>query len=196
MGRYSSNKVSNRESSRTAPIATNMATANPLQSLEIQAPRIQSQAAPVNSYIQAGKPSHPGTPILSDPELSPEPAETTDLQNIANAFQSLNTNLQSLGNNFAAVQKVRNEEKRLDAQKLVQQVAQHGTPGKPETLIKLQKAAKTSAAAQKLLNKYEAAVGNRFIKEAIAERQYLLNLSGSEEKWKIFQQLQMMQENK
>lgn len=184
MGRYSSNKVSNRESSRTAPIATNMATANPLQSLEIQAPRIQSQAAPVNSYIQAGKPSHPGTPILSDPELSPEPAEITDLQNIANAFQSLNTNLQSLGNNFAAVQKVRNEEKRLDAQKLVQQVAQHGTPGKPETLIKLQKAAKTSAAAQKLLNKYEAAVGNRFIKEAIAERQYLLNLSGAEEKWK------------
>ena len=184
MGRYSSNKVSNRESSRTAPIATNMATANPLQSLEIQAPRIQSQAAPVNSYIQAGKPSHPGTPILSDPELSPEPAETTDLQNIANAFQSLNTNLQSLGNNFAAVQKVRNEEKRLDAQKLVQQVAQHGTPGKPETLIKLQKAATKSAAAQKLLNKYEAAVGNRFIKEAIAERQYLLNLSGSEEKWK------------
>ena len=184
MGRYSSNKVSNRESSRTAPIATNMATANPLQSLEIQAPRIQSQAAPVNSYIQAGKPSHPGTPILSDPELSPEPAEITDLQNIANAFQSLNTNLQSLGNNFAAVQKVRNEEKRLDAQKLVQQVAQHGTPGKPETLIKLQKAAKTNAAAQKLLNKYEAAVGNRFIKEAIAERQYLLNLSGAEEKWK------------
>lgn len=158
--------------------------ATPLKGLEIQAPSLNPQSAPVDSFVRAGRPNAPGAVQLGEIARLPEPAEITNLENLSRSLSSLNTNLQNAAASYFDYQKGVNEEKRLDAQKLVEQVAQYGTPGKPETLIKLQKAAKTSAVAQKFLNKYEAAVGNRFIKEAIAERQYLLNLSGSEEKWK------------
>ena len=56
--------------------------ATPLKGLEIQAPGLNPQAAPVSSYIQAGKPNAPGAVQLGELARLPEPAEITDLKNL------------------------------------------------------------------------------------------------------------------
>ena len=61
----------------------------PFQELSINAPRLQPQAAPVTSFAQASKPNAPGAPVLSKPQLTPEPAEISNLQRLANDLFSL-----------------------------------------------------------------------------------------------------------
>ena len=84
----------------------------PLQELSINAPRLQPQAAPVTSFAQASKPNAPGAPVLSKPQLTPEPAEISNLQRLANELGSLNTNLQQFGTAAIQFGKVRDENRR------------------------------------------------------------------------------------
>ena len=90
----------------------------PFQELSINAPRLQPQAAPVTSFTQASKPNAPGAPVLSKPQLTPEPAEISNLQRLANELGSLNTNLQQFGTAAIQFGKVRDENRREDAKAL------------------------------------------------------------------------------
>ena len=59
------------------------------EGLRIETPGLRVAAQPTTSYIQTGAPNAPGSVVLSEPQLTPEPAEITNLQKLANEFQSL-----------------------------------------------------------------------------------------------------------
>jgi len=90
--------------------------ATPLKGLEIQAPGLNPQAAPVSSYIQAGKPNAPGAVQLGELARLPEPAEITDLKNLTQQLGQLNSNLQNAAAGFFADQGRREEEAALQAE--------------------------------------------------------------------------------
>ena len=90
--------------------------ATPLKGLEIQAPGLNPQAAPVSSYIQAGKPNAPGAVQLGELARLPEPAEITDLKNLTQQLGQLNSNLQNAAAGFFEDQGRREEEAALQAE--------------------------------------------------------------------------------
>ena len=87
----------------------------PFQELSINTPKLQPQAAPVTSFTQASKPNAPGAPVLSKPQLTPEPAEITNLERLANDLGSLNQNLKQFGTAAIQYAGVRDAERREDA---------------------------------------------------------------------------------
>lgn len=93
--------------------------ATPLKGLEIQAPGLSPQAAPVDSFVRAGRPNAPGAVQLGELAKLPEPAEITNLQNLSQSLGSLNTNLQNAVNSYLGYEKDRYEEIQLEAQALV-----------------------------------------------------------------------------
>ena len=93
--------------------------ATPLKGLEIQAPSLNPQAAPVDSFVRAGRPNAPGTVQLGQLAKLPEPAEITNLENLSRSLGSLNTNLQNAVNSYLGYEKDRYEEIQLEAQALV-----------------------------------------------------------------------------
>lgn len=93
--------------------------ATPLKGLEIQAPSLNPQAAPVDSFVRAGRPNAPGTVQLGQLAKLPEPAEITNLENLSRSLGSLNTNLQNAVNSYLGYEKNRYEEIQLEAQALV-----------------------------------------------------------------------------
>jgi len=93
--------------------------ATPLKGLEIQAPGLNPQAAPVDSFVRADRPNAPGTVQLGELARLPEPAEITNLQNLSQSLGSLNTNLQNAVNSYLGYEKDRYEEIQLEAQALV-----------------------------------------------------------------------------
>ena len=93
--------------------------ATPLKGLEIQAPSLSPQAAPVDSFVRAGRPNAPGTVQLGQLAKLPEPAEITNLENLSRSLGSLNTNLQNAVNSYLGYEKDRYEEIQLEAQALV-----------------------------------------------------------------------------
>ena len=93
--------------------------ATPLKGLEIQAPSLSPQAAPVDSFVRAGRPNAPGTVQLGQLAKLPEPAEITTLENLSRSLGSLNTNLQNAVNSYLGYEKDRYEEIQLEAQALV-----------------------------------------------------------------------------
>ncbi len=112
--------------------------ATPLKGLEIQAPSLNPQAAPVDSFVRAGRPNAPGTVQLGQLAKLPEPAEITNLQNLSQSLGSLNTNLQNAVNSYLGYQKDVNEELKLEAAAIVDQTAKTGrTP--EETLASIGK---------------------------------------------------------
>jgi len=112
--------------------------ATPLKGLEIQAPGLTPQAAPVDSFVRAGRPNAPGAVQLGELAKLPEPAEITNLQNLSKSLGSLNTNLQNAVNAYLGYQKDVNEELKLEAAAIVDQTAKTGrTP--EETLASIGK---------------------------------------------------------
>ena len=93
--------------------------ATPLKGLEIQAPGLTPQAAPVDSFVRTGRPNAPGTVQLGQLAKLPEPAEITNLENLSRSLSSLNTNLQNAVNSYLGYEKDRYEEIQLEAQALV-----------------------------------------------------------------------------
>jgi len=93
--------------------------ATPLKGLEIQAPGLNPQAAPVDSFVRAGRPNAPGAVQLGELARLPEPAEITNLENLSKSLGSLNTNLQNAVNSYLGYEKDRYEEIQLEAQALV-----------------------------------------------------------------------------
>ena len=93
--------------------------ATPLKGLEIQAPSLSPQAAPVDSFVRTGRPNAPGAVQLGELAKLPEPAEITNLQNLSQSLGSLNTNLQNAVNSYLGYEKDRYEEIQLEAQALV-----------------------------------------------------------------------------
>jgi hypothetical protein len=90
----------------------------PFQELSINTPKLQPQATPVTSFAQASKPNAPGAPVLSKPQLTPEPAEITNLERLANDLGSLNQNLKQFGSAAIQFAGVRDTERREDAKAL------------------------------------------------------------------------------
>ena len=112
--------------------------ATPLKGLEIQAPGLNPQAAPVDSFVRTGRPNAPGAVQLGELAKLPEPAEITNLQNLSQSLGSLNTNLQNAVNSYLGYQKDVNEELKLEAAAIVDQTAKTGrTP--EETLASIGK---------------------------------------------------------
>ena len=93
--------------------------ATPLKGLEIQAPVLTPQAAPVDSFVRTGRPNAPGAVQLGELARLPEPAEITNLENLSRSLGSLNTNLQNAVNAYLDYEKDRYEEIQLEAQALV-----------------------------------------------------------------------------
>lgn len=93
--------------------------ATPLKGLEIQTPGLTPQAAPVDSFVRAGRPNAPGAVQLGQLAKLPEPAEITNLENLSRSLGSLNTNLQNAVNSYLGYEKDRYEEIQLEAQALV-----------------------------------------------------------------------------
>jgi len=112
--------------------------ATPLKGLEIQAPSLNPQSAPVDSFVRTGRPNAPGAVQLGELARLPEPAEITNLQNLSQSLGSLNTNLQNAVNSYLGYQKDVNEELKLEAAAIVDQTAKTGrTP--EETLASIGK---------------------------------------------------------
>jgi len=112
--------------------------ATPLKGLEIQAPGLNPQSAPVDSFVRTGRPNAPGAVQLGELARLPEPAEITNLQNLSQSLGSLNTNLQNAVNSYLGYQKDVNEELKLEAAAIVDQTAKTGrTP--EETLASIGK---------------------------------------------------------
>ena len=86
------------------------------EGLAINTPSLNPQAAPVSSYIQAGKPNAPGAVQLGKLARLPEPAEITDLKNLTQQLGQLNSNLQNAAAGFFADQGRREEEAALQAE--------------------------------------------------------------------------------
>ena len=93
--------------------------ATPLKGLEIQAPGLNPQAAPVDSFVRTGRPNAPGAVQLGELARLPEPAEITNLETLSRSLSSLNTNLQNAVNSYLGYEKDRYEEIQLEAQALV-----------------------------------------------------------------------------
>ena len=90
--------------------------ATPLKGLEIQAPSLSPQAAPVDSFVRTGRPNAPGAVQLGELARLPEPAEITDLKNLTQQLGQLNSNLQNAAAGFFADQGRREEEAALQAE--------------------------------------------------------------------------------
>ena len=112
--------------------------ATPLQGLEIQAPGLNPQAAPVDSFVRTGRPNAPGAVQLGELARLPEPAEITNLENLSRSLGSLNTNLQNAVNSYLGYQKDVNEELKLEAKSIVEQTPNTGRSPE-ETLAQIGK---------------------------------------------------------
>ena len=110
----------------------------PLKGLEIQAPRLNPQAAPVNSFIRTGRPNAPGAVQLGELAKLPEPAEITNLQRLANELGSLNANLKGAVSSFLSTQEYIDDQVKLEAKSILDQTAKTGR-NPEETLAQIAK---------------------------------------------------------
>jgi len=106
----------------------------------INAPGLQPQAAPVETFQQVGAPTIGGPPkIFAPPDL---PAPNQDLANLAKSLGSFNAALQEFGEAAIKQQKALSESRQQEAQQFVAQSSQFGTFGTKAELHKnLEKAA-------------------------------------------------------
>ena len=134
------------------------AASTPFQELSINEPALRPQAAPVSSFVQARSPNAPGPVVLSDPQLTPEPASISNLQKLANELGSLNTNLKQFAS--AGIQRAKDvdDERRLVGE-TTSDLFQKDYPG--QTFVQARDAAEKRAIAgdenaKKLFNYYQA----------------------------------------
>ena len=117
MGKFTQQGLQSRQRAYSDEATGSVAT--PLKGLEIQAPGLTPQAAPVDSFVRTGRPNAPGAVQLGELARLPEPAEITNLENLSRSLGSLNTNLQNAVNSYLGYEKDRYEEIQLEAQALV-----------------------------------------------------------------------------
>ena len=117
MGKFTQQGLQSKQRAYSDEATGSVAT--PLKGLEIQAPGLTPQAAPVDSFVRTGRPNAPGTVQLGQLAKLPEPAEITNLENLSRSLSSLNTNLQNAVNSYLGYEKDRYEEIQLEAQALV-----------------------------------------------------------------------------
>ena len=134
------------------------AASTPFQELSINEPALRPQAAPVSSFVQARSPNAPGPVVLSDPQLTPEPAEITNLQTLANTLGSLNSNLQQFATAGIQAAKAFDDQRRLVGE-TTSDLFQKDYPG--QTFVQARDAAEKRAIAgdenaKKLFNYYQA----------------------------------------
>jgi len=109
------------------------------EGLAINTPSLNPQAAPVSSYIQAGRPNAPGAVQLGELARLPEPAEITDLKNLTQQLGQLNSNLQNAAAGFFADQGRREEEAALQAEAIIDQTPNNTGRNPEETLAQIGK---------------------------------------------------------
>ena len=109
------------------------------EGLAINTPSLNPQAAPVSSYIQAGRPNAPGAVQLGELAKLPEPAEITDLKNLTQQLGQLNSNLQNAAADFFADQGRREEEAALKAKSIIEQTPNDTGRNPEETLAQIGK---------------------------------------------------------
>ena len=109
------------------------------EGLAINTPSLNPQAAPVSSYIQAGRPNAPGAVQLGELARLPEPAEITDLKNLTQQLGQLNSNLQNAAAGFFADQGRREEEAALKAKSIIEQTPNDTGRNPEETLAQIGK---------------------------------------------------------
>ena len=118
---------------------------------EINAPGLQPQAAPVETFQQVGVPTVGGPPkVFAPPELPPP---NQDLANLAKSLGGFSSALQEFGEAAIKRQKDLKEERQQEAQQFVAQASQFGVFGTKAELHKnLEKAATAgNKDAQRLL---------------------------------------------
>ena len=113
--------------------------ATPLKGLEIQAPSLNPQSAPVDSFVRTGRPNAPGAVQLGQLAKLPEPAEITDLKNLTQQLGQLNSNLQNAAAGFFADQGRREEEAALQAKSIIDQTPNDTGRNPEETLAQIGK---------------------------------------------------------
>lgn len=136
MGKFTQQGLQSKQRAYSDEATGSVAT--PLKGLEIQAPSLNPQAAPVDSFVRAGRPNAPGTVQLGQLAKLPEPAEITNLENLSRSLGSLNTNLQNAVNSYLGYQKDVNEELKLKAKSIVEQTPNTGR-NPEETLAQIGK---------------------------------------------------------
>ena len=136
MGKFTQQGLQSRKKAYSDEATGSVAT--PLKGLEIQAPGLNPQAAPVDSFVRTGRPNAPGAVQLGELARLPEPAEITNLQNLSQSLGSLNTNLQNAVNAYLGYQKDVNEELKLEAKSIVEQTPNTGR-NPEETLAQIGK---------------------------------------------------------
>ena len=136
MGKFTQQGLQSRQRAYSDQATGSVAT--PLKGLEIQAPGLNPQAAPVDSFVRTGRPNAPGAVQLGELARLPEPAEITNLENLSRSLSSLNTNLQNAVNSYLGYQKDVNEELKLEAKSIVEQTAKTGR-NPEETLAQIGK---------------------------------------------------------
>ena len=109
------------------------------EGLAINTPSLNPQAAPVSSYIQAGRPNAPGAVQLGELAKLPEPAEITDLKNLTQQLGQLNSNLENAAAGFFADQGRREEEAALKAKSIIEQTPNDTGRNPEETLAQIGK---------------------------------------------------------
>ena len=109
------------------------------EGLAINTPGLNPQAAPVSSYIQAGRPNAPGAVQLGELAKLPEPAEITDLKNLTQQLGQLNSNLQNAAAGFFADQGRREQEAALKAKAIIGQTPNNTGRNPEETLAQIGK---------------------------------------------------------
>lgn len=147
-------------------------SAGALAQQDINAPGLQPQAAPVNTYQQTGSPTLGGpVKFFAPPDL---PAPQQDLANLAKSLGGFSTTLQQFSENIVGYQKVREAEFEKEAAAFVQQAETTGGPLKglqnlQRTLEK--KAAEGDPVAKRLLLDLQSAnpARKRHREDAIAE---------------------------
>ena len=117
MGKFTQKGLQSKQRAYSDEATGSVAT--PLKGLEIQAPGLNPQAAPVDSFVRTGRPNAPGAVQLGELARLPEPAEITNLETLSRSLSSLNTNLQNAVNSYLGYEKDRYEEIQLEAQALV-----------------------------------------------------------------------------
>ena len=136
MGKFTQQGLQSRQKAYSDEATGSVAT--PLKGLEIQAPGLNPQAAPVDSFVRTGRPNAPGAVQLGELARLPEPAEVTNLENLSRSLGSLNANLQNAVNSYLDYQKDVNEELKLEAKSIVEQTPNTGR-NPEETLAQIGK---------------------------------------------------------
>jgi len=118
------NKFTGATSQRLLGGLAQTSSGAPIAGDSMGTPALSPQAAPVNTYIQAGKAELGGKPFMFDRPASPGP--NNDLSNLAKALSGFNENLGDLGTYLDQRREVKTKENQAEAQSIAGSLATRG----------------------------------------------------------------------